>query len=176
MKRGIRKKRMFLLNLLKKHKPNRIGCEIGVNFGDFSFAIYEKIKPEIIFLIDPWKNELIYKEARERFKKKKYNVSFHKDRAENIIHRFGSNLFDWIYLDADHEFESTYKILCYYWDKLKSNGLFIGDDYSFISPLKKTGSPMPVKKAVDMFMEMKYRDYEVKSYQILGDQFIITKA
>lgn len=42
---------------------------------------------------------------------------------------FQDEFFDWIYLDAMHDYENVKKDLHHWWPKLRKGGLFSGDDY-----------------------------------------------
>jgi predicted O-methyltransferase YrrM len=97
-----------------------------------------------------------------RFAEKQYKV------ASNILEKYGnrskilrmtsreaSKLFkseslDFIYVDADHSYESCKEDIELWWPKLKKGGIFSGDDY-VNDPVKN----WKVKKAVDEFVKSK---------------------
>lgn len=57
--------------------------------------------------------------------------------------QFPANFFDWIYIDAMHDYDNVKKDLESWWSKLRSGGLFSGDDYglSEICPIDFTMTP-----------------------------------
>lgn len=64
------------------------------------------------------------------------NTNFAGDRvklkkgASTVISKgFDDNYFDWIYLDALHDYDSVMEDLEAWWPKLREGGLFSGDDY-----------------------------------------------
>lgn len=61
--------------------------------------------------------------------------------SEKASKLFSNNIFDFIFIDADHSFDGVYNDLCRWYPKLKNNGIIAGHDYDFPQ----------CKRAVDMF-------------------------
>lgn len=128
----------LLLNreeLLNKIPKNSILAEIGVDEGDFSERLYKKCDPEYLYLIDLWSSkrygEKKFNIVKNRFydQLKKDEVKIFRDDSINVVSNFNDNFFDWIYIDTDHSFNTTYKELITWKSKVKRNGIISGHDY-----------------------------------------------
>lgn len=123
-------------------------AEIGVWKGDFSQEILEQCKPRKLHLVDPWifdgdcperwhggsdaktqeDMDAIYQNVVDRFSCHS-NVEIHRMMSCEAVHLFGNEYFDWIYIDGDHSYDAVRQDLSMWWDKVKSGGTIIGDDY-----------------------------------------------
>jgi len=114
------------LNLLPK---NGIVVEIGVQYGIYSEKILKINNPKKLYLI-----ELNKKHANDLKKK------FHKEINEGRVivinessftaHKhFKDNYFDWIYIDARHDYNSVSQDINNFVSKIKQNGLMVHNDY-----------------------------------------------
>lgn len=56
-------------------------------------------------------------------------VSIKKGASVDMAKTFPSDFFDWIYLDALHDYDSVLEDIEAWWPKLRKGGLFSGDDY-----------------------------------------------
>tara|TARA_B100000927_G_scaffold99332_1_gene80318 strand:+ start:3148 stop:3774 length:627 start_codon:yes stop_codon:yes gene_type:complete len=128
----------LLLNreeLLDKIPKNSILAEIGVDEGDFSERLYKKCDPEYLYLIDLWSSkrygEKKFNIVKNRFydQLKKDEVKIFRDDSISVVSNFNDNFFDWIYIDTDHSFNTTYKELITWKSKVKRNGIISGHDY-----------------------------------------------
>jgi len=128
----------LLLNreeLLDKIPKNSILAEIGVDEGDFSERLYKKCDPEYLYLIDLWSSkrygEKKFNVVKNRFydQLKKDEVKIFRDDSISVVSNFNDNFFDWIYIDTDHSFNTTYKELITWKSKVKRNGIISGHDY-----------------------------------------------
>lgn len=128
----------LLLNreeLLDKIPKNSILAEIGVDEGDFSERLYKKCDPKYLYLIDLWSSkrygEKKFNIVKNRFydQLKKDEVKIFRDDSINVVSNFNDNFFDWIYIDTDHSFNTTYKELITWKSKVKRNGIISGHDY-----------------------------------------------
>jgi hypothetical protein len=135
--------------VLKYIKKGSICAEIGVWEGEFSKLILDK-EPSELHLIDPWKympefGDRCYGKRQgtnqEKLDKIYNNVlSKFSNNSAVTIHRFSSTEaatklpekhFDFIYIDANHNFEYVLADIVSYLPKLKDDGIMIGDDYIF---------------------------------------------
>ena len=130
-------------DLLRKIPKNTIGIEIGVHNGDNALDITNIIKPKKLYLIDAWpdyvfdfKNlkrgkkiaEESYNKVISKFKNFS-NVEIRREFSVEAANNFPDDFFDWIYIDASHRYEEIKRDLDAWYPKLKSKGVFCGDDY-----------------------------------------------
>jgi Methyltransferase domain len=179
--------RDFLLDLLPN---NSIGVEIGVHRGDFSAQILRRVRPQKLYLVDPWRHESdgIYKEAwygglvqggqaamDERYRQVLARFKTQIDSGTIVVHRglsntvvsgFADGSLDWIYIDGNHRYEFVKKDLDLYFPKVKSNGLIAGDDYANAGWWENG-----VTRAVDEFVKIN----PVKLITIQNNQFVLRK-
>lgn len=123
--------RLYLLDLLPQEG---IAAEVGVAFGDFTAAIVKRNKPSRLHLVDSW------------------NTDRYRDGLENIVEQYGDLIqggrlivnqgfsverlpefpdgyFDWIYIDTDHSYSTTYRELMICKSKVKPTGYIAGHDF-----------------------------------------------
>jgi Methyltransferase domain len=157
------------------------GAEVGVRQGDFSAHILKHWKGSKLWLIDAWQDLPGYEEVHHTHEQN-YEMTLGKMRAfpgrHEVIRdlstaaaaRFADETLDFVYLDADHSYESVKADLDAWYPKLKPGGLFAGDDYGAL-PLQMVNFgaghlTFGVKKAVDEFA---FRRQKNISIDWLGD-------
>lgn len=133
--------------------PKRLICaEIGVAYGNFSEKILQIMEPKKFYAIDyfsqkKWylgcgfhemrglgdSHEEIY---RNRFKKYIENgiLEVKQGLSWEVLKTFPDDYFDFVYLDADHAYESVKKDLAVLYDKVKSNGIIQANDFTDLMP------------------------------------------
>jgi hypothetical protein len=120
-----------LLGLMPK---NGLVAEIGVAEGLFATKILHKNSPKVLHLIDSWcgqrQNDLRARVERSFADQiNRGNVKLHQGLSWDIIAEFPDSYFDWVYIDADHSYESVKKDLDICSMKVKHNGYICGHDY-----------------------------------------------
>ena len=157
---------------LKKINENDVCAEIGVWKGDFSSQILNQ-KPSQLHLIDPWvhqehewvkwaKGQRVidaYEKVQSKFGSHE-NVFIHKKNSTDMF--FGKAYFDWVYIDADHSYESVKKDLQHWYPQVKKGGFLCGDDYGWSH--KSTDGPKP---AVDEFVKSHNLKIEIRDQQFV---------
>lgn len=129
---------------------NPIIAELGVLQGDFSEMIFKALKPEALFLIDPFEigketygkefnnqptaysTESDYNKLMERLMNNEAFLKtaiIYKDYSYDRVHKFRRSVFDFIYHDASHEYEDIKRDLREWLPKLKEHGIMAGHDY-----------------------------------------------
>ncbi|RYM34015.1 class I SAM-dependent methyltransferase [Brumimicrobium glaciale] len=126
---------------LLKHLPkNSKGVEVGVLGGDWSEHLLAVTEPSELVLIDTfYSNDYDHmkrftKKNHESYIKDKFSshgekVKVMKGLSWNMLNTFDENYFDWIYIDAAHDYNSVVKDLQEAYRVLKSGGIIIMNDY-----------------------------------------------
>lgn len=141
---------------------NSIGIEIGVQYGGHSNDLLRLAEPKKLYLVDPWieqgeNGDHNFNRVTKRFSKNK-NIEIIRGFSVETAKKFSDNHFDWIYLDALHDYDSIRDDIEAWYPKLKKGGIFGGHDYVMTN---KTGvSRNGVVQAVHEFMD-KYK-YELE--------------
>lgn len=143
----------FLREVLSIVGENCSAVEIGVLKGEFSEMIFEILKPNKLFLIDPFEiSEQKYKDglATAYSTEIDYQIVMNKfefvDRrySYNAVHSYEGRSLDFIYIDACHLYECVKQDLNDWRYKLKKGGVIGLHDYANINDFG-------VVKAVDDF-------------------------
>lgn len=161
-----------VLHKLFKDRPHKYGCEIGVNNGITTSYLLKNLPTiERYYAVDPWLarykmyNKKLYKWTAKGNKKRWVDVmqSFFEntfnDRNRVCLLRtfsvdgvkfFEDEYFDWIFIDANHEYPYIKENLELWTPKVKIGGLVTGHDYG--NP-KGKHKGWGINKAVDEFVE-----------------------
>jgi len=116
-------------------KPT-IAAEIGVRHGDNALDMVANHKNLELFLIDSFKESDCPDAeftAREKLSNYSHRVNFFVEESESASKFFRDKLFDYVYIDADHTYESVIKDLTNWWPKVKDTGILAGHDYNMPS-------------------------------------------
>jgi len=121
-----------LLNLLPK---NSICAEIGVDKGTFSEKILTHCNPEKLHLIDAWHteryNENLGLSVERKFEKEisTKRIVINRGLSTDVLKEFPNYYFDWVYIDTDHSYKTTFEELQLCLQKVKVGGIIAGHDY-----------------------------------------------
>ncbi len=118
--------------LLRSCLPKRgVVAEVGTGEGDFAERILALSAPAELHLID----KTLQKVLRERFAAAidEGMVRLHEADSVDALQRFSDGYFDWIYIDANHSYESVRRDLGVAKTKVKRDGLLALNDYTFWS-------------------------------------------
>lgn len=146
-------------------------AEVGTFRGDFARQIIDTSKVKELNLIDPWKHqddlgypldltnvsdghhEVVFGSVLARFSKEinRGQVILHRGLSHDVVNKFPDEYFDWVYIDANHTFESVLSDLRLFSKKTKEDGFICGDDFdNHINAQKKN---FGVVRAVNEFIE-----------------------
>ena len=114
-----------------------IVAEVGVAEGDFSQSILQICCPSELHLIDYWGSTIPkYGTTGHHLVSEKFEteisdgkVVMHRGWSWEELNKLPDETFDWIYIDANHSYESVRKDLLAARPKLKPQGIISGHDY-----------------------------------------------
>ena len=152
--------------------------------GEFSARILRRNRPKMLHLIDPWRFEpafpnlwhggsiaksqddmdRIYENVKTRLASAR-NVKIHRGTSADVLSQFHDDYFDWMYVDADHQYASVLADLRLCLAKTKPGGLIAGDDYTW-----GYDQEYPVRRAVEMFVK---ENGLSEGLSVLHSQYII---
>lgn len=145
--------------------------EVGVGDGHYSQNIVEYTTPELMHLLDVYNTpDYIYNkytaDNHEQYildKFKNYNVTTIKGRSTEVMHKLIGNKYDYIYLDASHDFDGVLYELSIAKRLIDDNGIIGINDYTYYSPIDKM--EYEVVEAVNMFL-FNNPEWKVYAYQL----------
>lgn len=132
--------------------PHRVGAELGVLRGENSISILKNLpRLELLYCVDKWGGKAGPKNKQTFLD----NLGMYRDKVK-IMHmttgeaadHIDDESLDFVFIDANHRYESVVEDIKTWVPKVKSGGLISGHDYI---DYKKKGvkSGYNVKKAVD---------------------------
>lgn len=121
-----------MLDMLPK---NGVVAEIGVDQGKFSEKILEINQPRKLHLVDMWgtkrysqtKRQGVENKFKDKIKDKSIEINL--GLSTEVVDSFADDYFDWIYIDTNHSYKTTYEELEKYSSKVKKGGVIAGHDY-----------------------------------------------
>lgn len=151
-----------ITNILK-NKEHKIGAEIGVWKGHFTYKILTQLSGiEEYYCIDPWKmygeyyealntdtarkanyNE-IYEEFKHRNRRFKDKITILRMMGNQALKKVPDGHLDFVFIDGNHSYKYAKQDIIGWSEKVKSGGLISGHDYGRNKP-----SDVYVTKAVD---------------------------
>lgn len=144
-----------------------ICAEVGVMYGDFSKLILQTMRPSVFYAIDAFEfsdiwgrtdfadSHLSHLEWYEREFSKEIRagkLKTVKGYSWNALETFDDDYFDFIYLDADHSFDSAMRDVEVIRQKIKNGGIIAFNDYTlhnFWEPGTHAGAYYGVVPAVN---------------------------
>lgn len=123
-----------LINVLPKAATV---AEFGVFRGEFSEKILSIAKPKMLHLVDAWEGERFagtFKHVEQRFADEA-RVKITKAYSTEVIATFPRAYFDWVYIDTNHQFKTTYSELKGLRGKIKRGGFIAGHDFCTGNPV-----------------------------------------
>jgi len=182
--------RPFVRNLKLENKKDLVGIEIGVLDGIHALDIMEALDIKKLYLIDPWEEYEGYAESQGNPRKtqgalnkrmevakkvlKKYGnkVEFVRGFSQDVVDKFKDDSIDFIYIDANHQYEFVKKDIELYYPKVKIGGWFGGHDYTNSSETKREG--FGVFKAVNEFFDTDKINFYYLDWWVIKEEVNIT--
>jgi hypothetical protein len=139
------KTRSEVLKWVCDHFPNHgKAVELGVKQGEFSREILTKWRGDL-FMIDAWKHfstdydDIANVSDADHFQfmgSSIANTAWAGDRANTMrclslkaAGLFQNDSFDWVYIDAAHDYANVFNDLTAWWPLVRDGGILWGDDY-----------------------------------------------
>lgn len=116
--------------------PKNLRCvELGVAEGGFSVEIFRRMNPSSLTLVDLWAGERYEPgcaKVNEMFSGEiaAGRVTVHRSRSVDFLRGCSSGQFDFIYIDTDHTFATTFAELCEASRIISEDGFICGHDYT----------------------------------------------
>lgn len=118
------------------------GAEIGVGRGEHALDMLNYLNLEKLYLIDPWERyndhgvegfpednwEESYQFVRSMFSDYE-NVEIIREKSIDASELIEDSTLDFVYIDANHEYEYVLADLRTWYSKLKRDGVLCGDDF-----------------------------------------------
>jgi len=135
--------------MLERMPKDAVVAEIGVAEGEFSRDILRTCKPNVLHLVDPWNSDTDVRYSNTSYEKLKVTLSdeikdgrveLHRGLSNDVLPELPEDYFDWVYLDAGHDYSSVREDLRLCKRVVKSRGLIAGHDYiRWVSPTDRYG-------------------------------------
>lgn len=131
----------------------KIGLEVGVREGDYSRRLLQAPLKKLYGIDGTLWPKTLNLQAENA-----YRFIYILDLSPECSEMFPDKYFDFIHIDADHSYEWVKKDLEAWWPKLRSGGVFSGDDFSLFDSLEE-GSFGVVKSVMEFIDKYKQQLY-----------------
>lgn len=128
------KTRIGLAKLFAK-RGYKVGAEIGVAEGAYALELCNTIPGLKYYGVDPWPRDGKIKyhiQARYELAKKRlapYDATFIKKTSMEAVKEFQNSSIDFVYIDANHQFDYVVNDIIEWTKKVKKGGIVAGHDY-----------------------------------------------
>lgn len=160
----------LLLNVM----DYKVICEVGVAEGDFLYGLGLS-KPKRLVGVDVWdrygtepykgplydmysfvfpSNKKWREEVQEWAKSNSFKTDIIVDYSVEAAKQFEDGYFDFVYIDALHDYKSVLADLEAWYPKVRKGGMLSGHDYQYLEkPMKEFNGAFEVEFAVKDFMK-----------------------
>jgi lipopolysaccharide biosynthesis glycosyltransferase len=152
----------YLLRALRLHGE---GVEVGVYLGEFSEVLLRDSPLSVVHSVDPWKafdraeyrdklnasvdeQEDRYQRTRERLQQFGERSVILRSFSAEASEQFRDNSLDFVFIDANHDFEHCSEDLRLWWPEIREGGVMAGHDFF---DAVRGGGVYGVKTAVHTF-------------------------
>jgi Methyltransferase domain len=120
-------------------------AEIGVQQGLFSRCLLDRWQGSMLHLIDPWRkfddgyvdianvsndqHEAFLREALRNLQPHQGRYRVHRELSQEAVSSFADNSLDFVYIDANHEYQAVLEDIRAWFSKVKPGGVLAGHDY-----------------------------------------------
>ncbi|MBV6479911.1 MAG: hypothetical protein HGGPFJEG_02717 [Ignavibacteria bacterium] len=118
-------KRDELGKLFQEYYLKGTGAEVGVKKGKFSRQILKYWKG-ILLCVDIWEDTQDYEDAKKLLLPDAVLI---KGNSKNISLKIEDESLDFVYIDADHRYESVLEDMQSWFPKVRRGGIISGHDY-----------------------------------------------
>lgn len=139
----------------------KVGAEVGVSCGLHSYKILEYTNLEKLYSVDPYRSygdstnvdmpqkhfDIMYLKVKDKLSKFGNRTKMIRDLSKDASPMFKKHELDFVFLDANHQYEFVKEDLNLWYEKVRPGGIVAGDDYATIHP--------GVPQAVDEFFAEK---------------------
>ena len=114
----------------------KVGAEVGVLDGDYAITLCREIPGLKYYGIDNWhvaegmpnhKHRGKYEHVLEILKP--YNATVIRKLSMEAVNEFENNSLDFVYIDANHQFDSVVEDIIHWTKKVRKGGIVAGHDY-----------------------------------------------
>lgn len=146
-------------------KPGSIGIEVGCDVGAHAEAMLNYCNISKLYLVDIWQREFYFGYCKGRLYSKGFmnKIELIQGNSHAVSMKFEKDIFDFIYVDIGHDYDTVIESLNDWFPKLKAGGIFGYRNY------KNNGSPLDL--AVTAFANK----YKLEIIQT-REEAIITKC
>jgi predicted O-methyltransferase YrrM len=103
------------------------GLELGVEWGVHADLLLQVAKPKHLTLVDVWYDPERYGVVLDRFRGRE-DVTIRRQKTQDVVKEFHDGSFDWIFVDANHEYGAVRADALSYYPKLKWGGYMLMHD------------------------------------------------
>ena len=125
-----------------KHSDPHLGAEIGVKEGRFISYLLNAYPQLRMYAVDPWENqpgeaedyigwcwESIYREYQQKTASVQHRVLELREYSEVAAQKVDDESLDFVFIDAQHDYDSVKRDIELWKPKVKPGGLLSGHDY-----------------------------------------------
>jgi hypothetical protein len=107
------------------------GLEVGVAQGINSWNMIRSWQPSSWMMVDPVESEALKETLSDLSRQKSTRVTYIKGKSldQSTLSYLKSASFDFVYLDAAHDYESVAAELEVFYNRVRPGGVFAGHDY-----------------------------------------------
>ena len=125
---------------------------------------YEEDSNKEVINISKKKAENRRKNLEDIINKNNLKINLLQENSYDIVNKFDNNSIDLLHIDGDHSYKGVKKDLNLFWNKIKSDGIIINDDYNWGC----------CKKAINEFVNTNKNNIK-KSFSPINNKHIIVK-